>query len=167
LNTHDMAPFKGYVEAHDLNLYDELKVLEREKVQELREDRKATMASWFGDWKLAVDKVQNGFEMAAESIAKSPAELILINIEDLWQETEPQNIPGTWKEYPNWRRRLRYSLEEWTANPVYQRFLKNLSDLRLKNNRGKDLNSERTDQRKDGGNTKVSATSREDATYSR
>ena len=35
-----------------------------------------------------------------------------VTLEDLWLETERQNIPGTTDEHPNWRRPLRYSLEE-------------------------------------------------------
>jgi 4-alpha-glucanotransferase len=37
---------------------------------------------------------------------------VLVNLEDLWGATEPQNVPGTSTERPNWRRKLRYSLEE-------------------------------------------------------
>ncbi|HWP29020.1 MAG TPA: 4-alpha-glucanotransferase, partial [Chloroflexota bacterium] len=45
-------------------------------------------------------------------LAASPADLVLVNLEDLWRETAAQNVPGTWRERPNWRRKARYSLEE-------------------------------------------------------
>ena len=39
--------------------------------------------------------------------------MVLANVEDLWLETVPQNIPGTTNdERPNFRRRLARSLDE-------------------------------------------------------
>jgi 4-alpha-glucanotransferase len=50
-------------------------------------------------------------------LATSPAPLVLVNLEDLWFETRPQNVPGTWREEPNWRRKARYPLEEFARLP--------------------------------------------------
>jgi 4-alpha-glucanotransferase len=44
---------------------------------------------------------------------------VIVNIENLWLETEPQNVPGTLDhQHPNWRRRARYSLEEIPELPA-------------------------------------------------
>jgi 4-alpha-glucanotransferase len=40
----------------------------------------------------------------------SSADLVLINLEDLWQEKLPQNTPGTSRERPNWRRKARFTI---------------------------------------------------------
>jgi 4-alpha-glucanotransferase len=40
------------------------------------------------------------------------ANIVLINAEDLWEETLPQNVPATSTERPNWRRRVRPSVEQ-------------------------------------------------------
>ena len=40
------------------------------------------------------------------------AKVVLVNLEDLWKETRPQNVPATQKERPNWRRRMKLSIEE-------------------------------------------------------
>ena len=47
-------------------------------------------------------------------LADSPARLLLVNMEDLWLETEQQNVPGVVEGHPNWQRkgRLRYLLED-------------------------------------------------------
>jgi 4-alpha-glucanotransferase len=45
-------------------------------------------------------------------LARSMADIVLINLEDLWQETFPQNVPATNKTRPNWRRRIRPSIEQ-------------------------------------------------------
>jgi 4-alpha-glucanotransferase len=47
-----------------------------------------------------------------EALARSPAWLLSVNLEDLWGEEEPQNVPGTALERPNWKRKSRLSLEE-------------------------------------------------------
>jgi 4-alpha-glucanotransferase len=45
-------------------------------------------------------------------LASTPSMLLALNQEDLTKETEQQNLPGTTAQYPNWRRKMRYSLEE-------------------------------------------------------
>jgi 4-alpha-glucanotransferase len=42
----------------------------------------------------------------------SRSEIVLVTMEDLWLETRPQNVPGTYSERPNWRRKARLTLEE-------------------------------------------------------
>jgi 4-alpha-glucanotransferase len=51
-----------------------------------------------------------------EWLATSSADVTLINLEDLWLEEQPQNVPGTSHEKPNWRRRMRYTLDELRNN---------------------------------------------------
>lgn len=45
-------------------------------------------------------------------LMNSEARLSLITLEDLWLEPAPQNTPGTYKELPNWRRKMEKSLDE-------------------------------------------------------
>jgi 4-alpha-glucanotransferase len=44
-------------------------------------------------------------------LAASRARMMVVNVEDLVLETEPQNRPGTGPEQPNWRRRASFTLE--------------------------------------------------------
>ena len=37
---------------------------------------------------------------------------MIATLEDLWGEDRPQNVPGTTEEHPNWRRRMRHTVEE-------------------------------------------------------
>ncbi len=48
------------------------------------------------------------------AMAESPARAVIVNLEDLWLSAEAQNVPGTWKERPNWRRRTAFAFEEFT-----------------------------------------------------
>ena len=44
-------------------------------------------------------------------LARTPARIVMLQIEDMLGERTPVNIPGTDHEYPNWRRKLRDDLE--------------------------------------------------------
>ena len=54
-------------------------------------------------------------ETALRKLMKSNADLVSVTLEDLWHETQRQNVPGTTDEHPNWRRPLRYALEDLGA----------------------------------------------------
>ncbi len=45
-------------------------------------------------------------------LAQTPSILLLINQEDLTKETEQQNLPGSTDRYPNWRRKMKWTVEE-------------------------------------------------------
>jgi 4-alpha-glucanotransferase len=45
-------------------------------------------------------------------LGASAARWVLVNLEDLWLETAPQNTPGTSTERVNWRRKTRFALEQ-------------------------------------------------------
>src|SRR4029078_9516373 len=45
-------------------------------------------------------------------LALTPSELMVVNQEDLFKDPEQQNLPGTTEQYPNWRHKMRYTLNE-------------------------------------------------------
>ena len=51
---------------------------------------------------------------AIEFLAVSPARAVAVNLEDLWGEDRPQNVPGTsTDEQPNWQRKAALTFEEF------------------------------------------------------
>jgi 4-alpha-glucanotransferase len=50
-------------------------------------------------------------------LAKTPSVLWLVNQEDLTKELSQQNLPGTTAEYPNWSRKMGWSIEELSSLP--------------------------------------------------
>ena len=50
-------------------------------------------------------------------LSSTPSMLMLINQEDLTWETNQQNLPGTTSQYPNWGRKMRWTLEELETDP--------------------------------------------------
>ena len=105
LNTHDLFPFRGFLEGRDIEARLKLgfiteKVAAKERKQRARV-RKA-LEKGFGE---------NVFEGCVRFLNKSKASIVLHNLEDFWGETKAQNIPATIREHANWRRRMRYSME--------------------------------------------------------
>jgi (1->4)-alpha-D-glucan 1-alpha-D-glucosylmutase len=50
-------------------------------------------------------------------LARTPARLMMVQLEDALGLTEQANVPGTVREHPNWRRKLPATLEEMTNDP--------------------------------------------------
>ena len=50
-------------------------------------------------------------------IARSNAMLAAVQLDDITGETAPVNIPGTHREYPNWRRKLSLNVEALLVDP--------------------------------------------------
>ena len=137
LNTHDMPPFAGWWEGRDIADRRALGLVSpaaaRAKYR-ARLRRRALMARVLRSARWLKGKAADSssvFRACAEFLAASRAGAILLNLEDLWGESEPQNIPGTSSgERPNWRRKARYSLEEFTRLRVVNSILDSVRRLR-------------------------------------
>jgi len=51
-------------------------------------------------------------------LARSPAKILLVAMEDVFGQLEQVNLPGTVDELPNWRRKLVRDLEDWAQDPA-------------------------------------------------
>jgi 4-alpha-glucanotransferase len=110
-NTHDLPTFRGWWDASDVEIRCEMGLLDEGAAAAARHERERltrTLAERLGQphEPLAV------LRAALEAIAASDARLVLVSLEDLWLEPDPQNVPGTHRERPNWRRKARLSLDE-------------------------------------------------------
>jgi 4-alpha-glucanotransferase len=63
-------------------------------------------------------------------LASSAADLVLVDLEDLWGEHEPQNRPGTGVGGANWRRRGQRTLHEARSDTATTEFLRALTEFR-------------------------------------
>jgi 4-alpha-glucanotransferase len=55
-------------------------------------------------------------------LARTPSQLLAINQEDLTKETAQQNLPGTTWQYPNWGRKMRFTVEQLRSEAEAQNF---------------------------------------------
>ncbi|HEX9661060.1 MAG TPA: 4-alpha-glucanotransferase, partial [Candidatus Binatia bacterium] len=65
-------------------------------------------------------------------LAESEADFLLVNLEDFWLEPAPQNVPGTWEERPNWKRKARFSLEQIRKTRAVRETLQTIGEIRKK-----------------------------------
>jgi 4-alpha-glucanotransferase len=123
LNTHDMPPFAAFWRGLDINQRLQLSDIDSEAAARQRLEREASkrqlLAELKRSGKLSRRTTPDTAPVQASIcfLKESRARAVLVNLEDLWQETEPQNVPGTADERPNWRRKLRYSLDELPSLP--------------------------------------------------
>jgi 1,4-alpha-glucan branching enzyme len=65
-----------------------------------------------------------------QELGRSPAGLVVVNLEDLWLEERPQNVPGG-RDPRSWRGRARLSFEEFVADFRVGEFLEVVRAARL------------------------------------
>jgi 4-alpha-glucanotransferase len=146
VNTHDLVPFAGWCAGRDIQLRRESgQITEEDEAAEL--GKRAHMLNQVeahleelgllpgepemdpeGD---CVDRRSfRIFSAIVRKYGQSDAPLVLLSLEDLWLEREPQNVPGTTSDCGNWSRRMSRSLEEVEALPGVEALLALLRDAR-------------------------------------
>ena len=129
INTHDMSPFQAFLNGDDIPDRLDLKFLDTRSAKAEAKTRAQLLKALTRS--LKARKPDQLFSACLEYLGKSKASIVLVNLEDLWKETKPQNTPATTnKQRPNWQRRLRYSLEEIKRSPEIKRLLLKLNDDR-------------------------------------
>ena len=126
VTTHDMPTLRSFWEARDIELRQRLNLypspdIQNEVMRERDQDRTALLAALR----------EQGLQPAAPAapaepfthelatalhvyLARSRCRLVSLQIEDLLGMVDPVNVPGTDREYPNWRRKLTADIEDMT-----------------------------------------------------
>jgi 4-alpha-glucanotransferase len=131
ISTHDLPTLAGFWLGRDIDARRAAGVLGDEqayrKQVEERQIEKQKMLDAFIELKLlpgwfprrASDIPEFTGELhnaAVGFLAMTPSMLMVLNQEDLFKEENQQNLPGTTDQYPNWRRKMRYTLEELSTD---------------------------------------------------
>ncbi len=130
VNTHDTPTFAAYWNGEDIDDQVELGLLPAGEASDFHDKRgkvREAVASFLETPASSSDRV---LRACLGRLAKSPAKSVLVNLEDLWGETQPQNTPGTGAERPNWRRRAKLSLEEMQESEEISGSLRKLAIAR-------------------------------------
>jgi len=122
LNTHDMPPFSAFWQGLEIERWRALGLvteLEAKSRTEGRHAAKRTLARFLQQHGyLSGDPGDIGlvFKASLSFLADSPAQMLLVNMEDLWLETEQQNVPGVVEGHPNWQRKARYDFDTFSQS---------------------------------------------------
>jgi 4-alpha-glucanotransferase len=98
LNTHDMPTFASFWSAQPVAI----RSAYRARLGVAGEDSTAVLSG------------------ALARLGRSDARVVSISLEDLWLERDPQNVPGTDVEQPNWRRRMAVAAEDIASDERVQ-----------------------------------------------
>ncbi|MBI4891084.1 MAG: 4-alpha-glucanotransferase [Acidobacteria bacterium] len=130
--THDLPTLAGFWAGRDIEARRAAGILtdeafyQRQKNERREEKRKmaeALIRDGFlpqdfpresADWSELTGELHNA---VIGYLMSTPSLLMLLNQEDLTKELDQQNLPGTTWQYPNWRRKMRYSLEDLESSP--------------------------------------------------
>ncbi|MFC2073138.1 4-alpha-glucanotransferase [Chloroflexota bacterium] len=136
LNTHDMPPFAAFWQGRDIEERRDLGLLDQKSARSEKKARQAVNSALVSflrkkDWLRGNDtNVTAVFRACLSFLSASQARVLLVNLEDLWLETQSQNVPSTDDRNPNWRRKARYALEEFCQLPEVRDTLKKIDRLR-------------------------------------
>jgi 4-alpha-glucanotransferase len=117
LNTHDMPPFAAFVRGLDVDERVALGALAPEGAQNEHAQRQRLVAALRSAFSPQGDDLAL-LQQVLHELARSAAPYLLVALEDLWLETAPQNVPGTYLERPNWRRRMAQGLDTLQQQPA-------------------------------------------------
>ena len=115
--THDLATFAAWLAGSDIDLRASLGVGDPNGVPrehaERAVDRQRLIVTLRRSGDLDCDEpaAEDVLLAAHRFLARSPARIVMMQIEDAIGEVLPVNVPGTAEQYPNWRRKLSLDLE--------------------------------------------------------
>ncbi len=144
LTTHDMPTLIGYWHCDDLALGKELGLYPDADVlatlyDSRHENKQHILDTLHGHHSITknVSHNVNDVGMSTElnygmqtHMATGSSALLSLQLEDWLQMDKPVNIPGTFKEYPNWKRKLSRNLEDIFDDSDIVALAKNLSGRR-------------------------------------
>ncbi len=120
-NTHDQVPLAGYVTGRDLELRRRVGAIASDAAHATLQARRAREVRALLRRLSRAGLLPAGDKPPPPALlsravhtflARTPAPLLALNLDDLTGETEPVNLPGVGLDrYPSWSRRLRLSLE--------------------------------------------------------
>ncbi|MFO1153700.1 MAG: 4-alpha-glucanotransferase [Rhodospirillales bacterium] len=133
VTTHDLATLWGYWRGADIDLkqdlgqYPSTDAVDGEKGARVHE-RHLLLRALESEGLLPAGRDPNNVDAAPMDaslaaaihafLARSPAQIFLVQIDDLMEEQEQINLPGTNEERPNWRRKLSQPLEALPRMPT-------------------------------------------------
>jgi 4-alpha-glucanotransferase len=136
LNTHDMPTFAAWWNKLDFPVRQQLGLVSETDARlemEQFDKTKKGLLEWLdaGRW-IAGPQREDVDVLSAllHYIAASDAGVVMVNLEDLWLETEPQNVPGTGPELPNWKRKVAKTTDELTRSAQVRSILTAVAEWR-------------------------------------
>ncbi|WP_045860700.1 4-alpha-glucanotransferase [Teredinibacter purpureus] len=126
VNNHDVPTLKSWWDGTDLLLRDRLNIFEEgvnyalmveQRSRDKKEvldflDRQHLLPRAWSHREVSRDADVNLIFSILKAVSRVRSKLFVIQLEDVLLMDEPVNVPGTYKEYPNWQRKICKSVED-------------------------------------------------------
>jgi 4-alpha-glucanotransferase len=134
--THDLPTLAGFWAARDIETRRNAGLLSPElharQLEDRAADKRAMLDALIREGFLPPDfprEAASWPELTGELhnaiigwLVSTPSMLMLLNQEDLTKEIDQQNLPGTTWQYPNWKRKTRFTIEDLRCSPAVADF---------------------------------------------
>jgi 4-alpha-glucanotransferase len=136
LDTHDTPTFAAWWRGDDIALRHRLGIFGEDQATGDRHQRELDRAAFEQALRSAGVLQGEADEHAVlaalvELLGASEATTVLVAVDDLVHETDPQNVPGTPSDRPNWVRKQPCTLPELFSDPSIDALLRRLQGSRL------------------------------------
>ncbi len=134
VSTHDLATIRGFLVGRDIDWRETVGQLDAAAATSARTGRAADVRKLSDA--MAYEKLLDGEGAEAlvialhRFLARTPAALAMLQLEDLEGAVEQPNLPGTIDEHPNWRRRMQGSLDELARAPLATKIFEVMAEAR-------------------------------------
>ena len=144
-STHDLPTLAGWWVEHDLRLRESLRLFPSEPLREAQHagraadrprllralEREQLLPSGCPREAAAIPALTPGLALAVHAhLARTPARLVMIQLEDVLGLAEQANLPGTTTEHPNWLRKMPVSLEQMAHHAGIEAYARLLREVR-------------------------------------
>ena len=148
VTSHDVSTLAGWWNKRDIDIKKEINLItcneEYDAETNQRDIDKKRLLEWLSlenqlpnSWQLTLSKspLDKTFDFdlcsaILTSCTQSNSQIMLFQLEDLQLIEEPVNIPGTYQEYPNWRRKQKLSTDDIFSDRKINTLLNNLLQQR-------------------------------------
>jgi 4-alpha-glucanotransferase len=122
--THDTPTLEGFWQGRDIAWWQKLGWISEEEAAwavDRRTGEKRQLAGVKAPDPLPQRAGAGLRDLVHENLARAPAGLAAVQLDDILSIEEAQNLPGTIYDHPNWRRRYPQTIEQIAAGPDFDR----------------------------------------------
>jgi (1->4)-alpha-D-glucan 1-alpha-D-glucosylmutase len=139
-STHDLPTFRGWWSDRDLEVRGKLGHFDEGALDRQRGERREARAALIqalrqegllpGEVALDAPADDSLVEAVHAFLARTPAPLMLVQMEDVLGCEDQANLPGTVSEHPNWRRKLPVAVEAWGREERVRQIARRMGEAR-------------------------------------
>ncbi len=145
-STHDLPTLAGWWQDDDLRTRHALGMMGEEVLAVQKRERRAARAALIEalvreglarEGRFSADRpLDDDLSFAVQAfLARTPAAVMVVQMEDVLGVVPQANLPGTVDGHPNWKRKLPVALEELSGNARFRRFARELGTVRGRSRR--------------------------------